>query len=308
MAGTAIIILKTQLLASISTPLNITMRIKALLIYSFFIGSFFSSSAQSDSTSKDLSFGQYLLLTGQYQLASLEFERLFFTNPETPGLKASLVETNRLNGSYDRARNYAKSFSLSPQNTAFESNFFKKEMILNSLLMKDLVWIPSILADIRMTASSDFDMLRYADNMSLGLSILTAPSKNVTYHLHIAGMENQHDEALQQALRDWKESPRKSPWVAGTLSTIIPGAGKVYAGKWKDGLVSLLFVGANAYTSYRGFSSGGIRSPYGWLFGGLSAGFYIGNIYGSQKAARIYNHEMESKIKTDVYSRLLLLR
>lgn len=273
-----------------------------------FSGMALVSSAQIDSTAKGLSFGQYLVLTGQYHLATLEFERLYFVAPQMPGVQAALVETNRMNGSYDRARSYAKTFSLLPQNSTEEIHLFKKEMILNSLLLRDLVWIPSILADIRMTAASDFDMLRYADNMSLGLSILSAPNKSTHYHLHIPGMESQHDEVLVQALRDWTESPRKSPLIAGALSTFIPGAGKVYAGKWKDGLVSLLFVGANAYTAYRGFSSTGIRSPYGWLFGGLSAGFYIGNIYGSQKAARIYNHELESKIKANVYSRLVQLR
>jgi TM2 domain-containing membrane protein YozV len=283
------------------------MRIKTYLLLALLTGLGLVSSAQSDST-KGLSFGQYLLLTGQYQLATLEFERLYYVSPQTPGMQAALVETNRMNGSYDRARSYAKTFSLLPQNSTEETNRFKKEMILNSLLLRDLVWIPSILADIRLTAASDFEMLRYADNMSLGLSILNSPNKNTHYHLHIAGMESQHDQVLVQALRDWTESPRKSPLLAGALSTFIPGAGKVYAGKWKDGLVSLLFVGANAYTSYRGFSSVGIRSPYGWLFGGLSAGFYLGNIYGSQKAARIYNHQLESKIKANVYSHLLLLR
>jgi TM2 domain-containing membrane protein YozV len=165
-----------------------------------------------------------------------------------------------------------------------------------------------VLADIRLSYANDFEMLRYADNVSLGLSIVSAKSKTEMHHLHIAGMEGHHDAALVQALNYWKEHPRKSPFVAGTLSTILPGAGKVYAGRWKDGLVSLLFVGANAYSAYRGFSSGGIQSPYGWLFGGLSAGFYIGGIYGSQKAARIYNHTLEAKIKSDVYSRLLLFR
>ncbi len=284
------------------------MRIKHYILIALFLGCSKASSAQSDTTAQSLSFGQYLMLTGQYQLATLEFERLYFENPGTPGLKPALVEVNRMNAAYDRARNYAKRFSTLPENSLEETHLFKKEMILNSLLLRDMVWIPSILADIRLTTASDFDMLRYADNMSLGLSILNAPNRSTNYHLHIPGMESQHDEVLVQALRDWTESPRKSPLLAGTLSTIIPGAGKVYAGKWKDGLVSLLFVGANAYTSYRGFSSGGIRSPYGWLFGGLSAGFYLGNIYGSQKAARIYNHELESKIKSNVYSRLLLLR
>jgi hypothetical protein len=65
--------------------------------------------------------------------------------------------------------------------------------------------------------------------------------------------------------------------------------GKVYSGRWKDGLVSLLFVGATGFQAYRGFSQKGSESIYGWIMGSLSVGFYIGNIFGSVKAAKIYN-------------------
>jgi hypothetical protein len=284
------------------------MHIKVISILLLSLLSVFFAKAQEDPKSSDMAFGQYLLLTGQYELAVLEFERLYFQKSEAAGLKNALVETHRLSGNYDRARKYAQGFSLQRDLSNLEAQHFKKEIILNSLLMKDFVWIPSVLAEIRITSDNDLEILKYVDNMSLGLSILNAKSKWETYHLHISGMEKHHDGLLAQALTDWQESPRKSPFVAGALSTFLPGAGKAYAGRWKDGLVSLLFVGANAYSSYRGFSNGGIRSPYGWLFGGLTAGFYLGGIYGSQKAARIYNHELEAKIKSDVYTRLLLFR
>lgn len=284
------------------------MRIKYLLLFLWLQLQGFSALSQDTPAANDMAFGQYLLLTGQYDLAVLEFERLYFQKSGTEGLKKSLIETHRLRGNHDRARKYAQDFLSQGNLNDLEAQHFKKEIVLNSLLMRDLVWIPSVLAEIRITSGNDFEILRYADNMSLGLSILNAKSKWETYHLHIEGMEKHHDAILAQALTDWQESPRKSPFVAGAMSTFLPGMGKVYAGKWKDGLVSLLFVGANAYSSYRGFSNSGIRSPYGWLFGSLTAGFYIGGIYGSQKAARIYNHELEAKIKNDVYTRLLLFR
>lgn len=290
------------------TPLSIIMRIKFHLLVLTAVISSGLAKAQTDSTSNDITFGQYLLLTGQYEIAVLEFERIHFLHPETAGIQKALVETHRLKGNHERSRTYAKTFSLQPRMEKQEAAYFKKEIILNSLLLKDFVWIPSLLAEIRIAYADEPELLVYADNMSLGLSILNAKSKKETYHIHLPGLENMHDATLAQALIDWKEHPRKSPFVAGALSTILPGSGKVYAGKWKDGLVSLLFVGANAYSSYRGFSNAGIQSPYGWLFGGLAVGFYTGGIYGAQKAAKIYNHEVEAKIKADVYNRLLLFR
>lgn len=285
-----------------------TMR-TSILFY-FLAATFWSTGvmAQAAPIKNDISFGQYLILTGQYELAVLEFERIYFLHPETEGIQHHLIETHRSNGGYARALAYAHTFSLQPHLNKQEAAYFKKEIILNALLLKDFVWIPSVLANIRITYENEPEMLVYADNLSLGMSILNAKSKNETHHIHLPGLENQHDAILVRALNDWHEQPRKSPFAAGAMSIFIPGSGKVYAGKWKDGLVSLLFVGANAYSSYRGFSNAGIRSPYGWLFGGLALGFYSGGIYGAQKAAKIYNHELEAKIKADVYTRLLLYR
>ena len=85
----------------------------------------------------------------------------------------------------------------------------------------------------------------------------------------------------------------KSRFLAGSLSAIIPGMGKVYSGRWKDGIISLLFVAGTGYQAYRAFNDKGIESVYGWIMGSLSLGFYIGNIYGSAKAARLYNTKQD---------------
>ena len=43
------------------------------------------------------------------------------------------------------------------------------------------------------------------------------------------------------------------------------------------------------WQSYAGFNKNGIESGYGWVFGTLATGFFIGNIYGSAKAANTRN-------------------
>jgi len=88
----------------------------------------------------------------------------------------------------------------------------------------------------------------------------------------------------------------KSPFKAGLMSGVIPGSGKFYTKNWQDGVIAFIFVTANAWQSYRGFKKHGTKSAYGWIFGTLSAGFYIGNIFGSVKSAKRYNHKLDDEL------------
>lgn len=105
---------------------------------------------------------------------------------------------------------------------------------------------------------------------------------------------------LQEKLNSYCAASWKSPLLAGSMSAVLPGSGRIYTGDWKNGLVSLLFVGFNAYQSYRGFSRNGIESPGGWIFGALAVGFYAGNIYGSVWSARRYNQAKHQKYTREV--------
>ncbi len=98
----------------------------------------------------------------------------------------------------------------------------------------------------------------------------------------------------------------KSPLKAALLSTVIPGAGKMYAGDRHDGIVALLTVGTFAFQAYRGYSNKemgkkmGFKSPYFWIFGSVGVGFYFGNIYGSWKSAKKYNSDQKIYYKKKV--------
>jgi len=89
----------------------------------------------------------------------------------------------------------------------------------------------------------------------------------------------------------------KSPALSIALSSVIPGSGKVYSGAWKDAIVSFFFVATSAFQSYRGFEKNGVKSAYGWVFGGLATGFYLGNLFGSAKAAHMYNSNLKNNLK-----------
>ncbi|MCX6149123.1 MAG: hypothetical protein NTX22_01215 [Ignavibacteriales bacterium] len=90
----------------------------------------------------------------------------------------------------------------------------------------------------------------------------------------------------------------RSPIVATFLSALIPGAGKIYAGEYSDGITSLVITGLLAFLSYDNFKAKHLFR--GWLWGGMAAFFYAGNIYGSAAAAQIFNARINFDFTTEL--------
>lgn len=85
--------------------------------------------------------------------------------------------------------------------------------------------------------------------------------------------------------------PYKSPALAGILSAVIPGSGKMYAGEWGDGITGFLVTGLLAFLAYDNFRAD--HTARAWIFTGLGAFFYAGNIYGSISSAQIFNARID---------------
>lgn len=94
--------------------------------------------------------------------------------------------------------------------------------------------------------------------------------------------------------------PRKSPLLAGALSAVVPGLGRVYIGRWQDGLVSFLLVGLSAVLSAQGFYEEGSHSVRGWIVGSAGALLYVGNVYGSAVGAVVQRRDAEEALSQEV--------
>ena len=93
--------------------------------------------------------------------------------------------------------------------------------------------------------------------------------------------------------------------LAGVYSAVLPGAGKFYAGRKKQGIASflpILSLGAITYESYR---KAGIKNARTLVFGSLFSVFYVGNIWGSVLAVKIkqkeFDREYDNKILFDMH-------
>lgn len=91
---------------------------------------------------------------------------------------------------------------------------------------------------------------------------------------------------------DYKIEPAyKSPTLAGILSAIIPGSGKMYVGEWGDGITAFVVTSLFAFLAYDNFQAD--HTTRAWIFTGLGAFFYAGNIYGSVASAQIFNARID---------------
>jgi tetratricopeptide (TPR) repeat protein len=90
-----------------------------------------------------------------------------------------------------------------------------------------------------------------------------------------------------RSLKNFPNLSQKSPFAAGGLSAIIPGAGYAYCNRWGTAIASLLVNGLLIWT----FSDAIKQEQYGLasLTGFVGIGWYVGNIWGSVKSTQKYN-------------------
>lgn len=123
-----------------------------------------------------------------------------------------------------------------------------------------------------------------------------------TYSSYVMEKEQRNMGTYYTGLRSYK---RKSPFLAGLYSAVLPGAGKFYAGKKRQGIAAFLPVMSLAAVTYEAYRKGGVRSARFIGFGSLFSLFYVGNIWGSVLSVRIKEKEFyrayDNKILFDLH-------
>lgn len=90
----------------------------------------------------------------------------------------------------------------------------------------------------------------------------------------------------------------KNPTLAAVMSAILPGLGKIYTENFGDGITALLLTSVLTFLSVDNFNAD--HDFRGWLFAGLAAYFYAGNIYGSAVSANVYNANLRISFNSDL--------
>jgi len=258
---------------------------KAILFSCLFWCLLAQSFAQSFNDSiQQLRFANYLFESAQYRFALEEYNRFAFTYSANDTVLSRTIHCYRFLKMHQKALENTPSF--------FSKDASSYSRIESFALIKFYIDINDFNSVSNVVSSSSLLKLNEKHNFQMGQFLLER--KWETAYSFFIAHQDVHPKLMNLSIETVNFS-FKSPSMAAAMSAILPGSGKVYAGRWQDGLISFIFVGANAFQAYRGFSKYGKQSTYGWIFTGITLGFYSGNIYGAFKATKDYNKKAELK-------------
>lgn len=109
--------------------------------------------------------------------------------------------------------------------------------------------------------------------------------------------EGFYSKEVKQAISEY--SP-KSPLLALSLSTIIPGSGKWYGGSFWSGFNSFITIGFEAYGTYWCYDKYGIDNWRTISLGAITVISYITELYGSYQNALRVNEAQYRKISEEM--------
>jgi hypothetical protein len=235
------------------------------------------------------SFADYLFCQKDYLRAYDEYKAyLLKTQSDSVEFKSALA-LQRI-GSFDEA---LQQFGHIPLHSGFYSDS-RKEYCRTLFLKNDFPALQNIYSRTD-SAESYYSFLSRLRRLSLFYSGDRLPGKE-----YFISPFPQKERSFIKKFYDWKiNPPYKSPLLAGILSTVIPGLGKVYTENYTDAVFAALLTGLFGYIAYTDFKAD--HHVRGWIFTGVAGFFYTGNIYGSAASAQIYNAKIKFNFETELH-------
>ena len=231
-----------------------------------------------------LKFGEYLYNTNQYGLAIREFERCVFLKPDDRESFLYLFKIHRKANAFDQAidcyKRYSGNLDFKKMDTIFGSEYFK--LLIQNGKFQDAEYFVK-----------ENPLFKDDHNLRLSTILLRKDWKGAGKYEN--EINNDVNKSLADITRNGLALKKKSPVLAGLFSAIVPGTGKVYAGRWKDGLISFLMTSTAAFVSVRGFNKNP-KNFFPWAMGTLAVVYYSGNVYGSAQAALKHNKYKEDEL------------
>ena len=247
-------------------------------------------------------FADYLYSQGDYLRAVGEYQRYLFHHPiDTDQIRYRIALCYRLGGQPMQAIRSFETLLKQTTDTALESSAYF-QIGISYFLMEQFEKSTEHLEN-SLTHISD-ERYQAEAQQFIGLSQLMQRNwlaAESTFNklqnskvLNISEKASIYSEYAKQGM----QLQERSPFLAGLMSTFVPGAGRLYTGRINDALTSLFTVGLTGWQAYDGFRRDGLSSVKGWTLGTLGGIFYFGNIYGSVISARVYNRNLEAEFLT----------
>ncbi len=246
----------------------------------------FLFSQQTDLFSYDnrMKFGNYLYETKDYIRAVDEYRACLKIN-QSDTLQFKIGEAFFEMGQYNFAsEEFYKLFSSKEFGYISKISFLKTQFAAEKYDSLQIFQFPD----------EEQEVLNYQLKF-VNLSLMITEENLPGYEKYFQPFSDREKSVLLDFYEEKKSLPYKSPLKAAVFSAIIPGAGKIYTGDYGDGITAFLATGLFAFLAYDNFKAE--HNFRAWLFTGLGAFFYCGNVYGSAASAQIHNAKVKNEFE-----------
>lgn len=234
-----------------------------------------------------LKFGDYLLRQKDYLRAMFEYQNIL-QNVKNDTVKFKLAFC------LDKMKRYQEA-SDNYKGLIFNSNLeeLAKVYFLRNKFLSDENYQQIVSNRIYST-----EKYQTESNRLYNISFLLNKNKLPEINDYLENFDKQDREIISDFYSRRVNPETKDPLTAGILSAIIPGAGKIYTKEYTDGITAFLLTGILTYLAVDNLDKD--RDTRGWIFAGLGAYFYAGNIYGSVASAQIFNARIEFNLVDEI--------
>ena len=197
-------------------------------------------------------FADYLFAQGDYRRAAGEYQRYLFSQPAAldDDILRRIAESYRLGGQPDHAVQFLQ--------TQSDSNAARYELGVTYFLMDRYDESVRFLKESQnLFQGGEY---RWKSQILIGMNILMQKRwERAVQHFgqfDLSGVPAAADHRVSMYKRyaeEGKALPSKSPLLAGFLSTVLPGSGRIYVGRLNDALLTVFFLGVLGWGTYDGF-------------------------------------------------------
>lgn len=243
-----------------------------------------------------LGLAERLFESRAYEDAVTEYKRFVFCNPAHDSVGYAL---HKIGLAYRNRQRWAESldaFRQAIQIAVDDSIRNEREIALAVVLIASGDHAPAEFQLIKVESFTRFPVLKKKAAFFRGISTLYAfkwEDARKAFRVYFdespeaRPMARRVDSLLALAC----DLKYKSPTIAKTLSTILPGAGQVYAGDWRNGVNALGLNLATGYLLFGNAARGNYRTAllsYFFLF----SRYYLGNRNHAERMADAHNRRM----------------
>lgn len=237
-------------------------------------------------------FADHLYATGDWSRAALEYERIAFLFLKDSALASyALLKSGEALLKTNEPKRAANLYSFGMDNLPWDRTRFTYGLLRAEFAQDHFDQVNRLATSLEGT---DFE---HPSTVYRSFSLVfLGDTASATRYFSLLDGDGLVDSTLATINSPFKH---RSPLFSASLSTILPGAGQAYCGRWGDAWqsfsVTALLGGAGVYYLFFSPDTSTGNTVKGIVTASIGGLFWLGNIYGAANAALDYNEYQERK-------------